>query len=205
MSFPNAIYKLTWQFCQPPLRVLTLCFSTYCFPTSCPWLSTFAHPYFTYKRDIFKFLLWFVTHKALLGSRQYHCPSTSLSILPPRVWAGDRLQQSSHIFHKRRSPCRARDMEVCGVGTASFAIFILTFFFSSKGSYSMHILQRLESSLLTSFSLYQTHTHTHTCCRTTHLTHAKARSLTVAKVNYTQAELNLNILCIENKHTIFGT
>lgn len=27
--------------------------------------------------DIFKFLLWFVTLKALLGSCQHHCPSTS--------------------------------------------------------------------------------------------------------------------------------
>lgn len=109
--------------------------------------------------DIFKFLLWFVTLKALPCSSQHRCP-----VHPPtsssRVRAGDRLQQSSHIFHKRLSPCRGRDVKVCGVGTASFAIFILTFFLSSKGLYSVHILQRLKSFPLTSFSLYQTHTHT---------------------------------------------
>lgn len=58
-------------------------FSMSCFPTSCPWLGTFAHPYFTFKRDIFKFLLWFVTLKASLGSRQHHCPSTSSAAPPP--------------------------------------------------------------------------------------------------------------------------
>lgn len=140
-------------------------FSTSCFPTSCPWLRSFACPHFDSEHAIFSSFSFDLLHLRIFRAHA----STAVPLCPPippqtssRVRAGDRLQQSSHIFHNRRSPCRARDVEVCGVGTASFAIFILSFFFSSEDSYSMHILQWLEFSPLTSFSLYQKHAHTHT-------------------------------------------
>lgn len=65
-------------------------------------------------------------------------PQTPLHPPPMSEWVIDYSNPPTYFISA--ALCRARDVEVCGVGMASFAIFILTFFLSSEDSYSVHIL-----------------------------------------------------------------
>lgn len=112
----------------------------------------------------FKFLLWFVTLKALLGSRQHHCPSMSPPNSPPsspHVRVGDRLQQSSHIFHKR---CSLQSEGRGGLWSGNgFFCYIYPHFLSLlrrlvQRSYSLVARILSNNSFLT---LSDTHTYTH--------------------------------------------
>lgn len=118
-------------------------FSTSCFSTSCPWLRSFAHLHFAFKRDFFSSFSFDLLHLrpcwAHASTTVPPCPpQTPLHPPPMSEWVIDYSNPPTYFISA--ALCRARDVEVCGVGMAYFAIFILTFFLSSEDSYSVHIL-----------------------------------------------------------------
>lgn len=94
-------------------------FSMSCFPTSCPWLMSFAHPYFVFNHVIFSCFSFDLLYLRLCWAH------TSTTVPPPMSEQVIDYSNPPTYFISATLPAERGTWKI--VGMASFAIFILTF------------------------------------------------------------------------------